>query len=500
MQSAPALSHPAAQQYFQRIQQALTQQPDGSWFGREEHQKLCYHFCAQGAVIASDLVKVLEQSSNLMMRSEALRVAALANLRPQILPSLEKMLERASYRPIFELKLRMLRQMWTQSASSKLSEIDQYIQNLEQYLWFGLPGQSLQAIQTNLPIIAGHGEAGLFALDQLLGRILDEGYLMAFDHLSLFHHAAELYVERRYFEGVQTFFDFLADCGPVSPQKEDLSTIGAVLKAVRKLRPYRYPQWSMPLARFVEHFRAIKQQGRAMEANMLIILITASSLEEALLLDDDELVDLLRGRRDFAYTEHELEEVARLCDAVLQSGRNDARMYHIRGWLAARLEGPDSAEGYYQKAVSIRPGYVYPHLALAAIYDQRGEEAARDQHLASACQANPSQISCHRRYGELLRQQDRIQEALQIHQRGTQIRPEQITILELEEYFGCLVSMAQIYLEQGNKSQALAVLNNVDRPSLESTFTARFSTRNRAIFDLLFKGLRDFRAEVQRAA
>ena len=54
---------------------------------------------------------------------------------------------------------------------------------------------------------------------------------------------------------------------------------------------------------------------------MLHLLITATSLEQALILEDDELVDLLRGRRDSAYTLGELEEVAELCDLLIETGQ-----------------------------------------------------------------------------------------------------------------------------------------------------------------------------------
>ncbi|TNE46255.1 MAG: hypothetical protein EP343_24430 [Deltaproteobacteria bacterium] len=494
------LTNPAAQQYFSRLQQALSQQPDGSWLGREEHQQACQRVCGYGSALARDLITVLQQSSNIVLRSEALRIAGLANLRNSLGQQIVSMMDRASYRPIFGRKLQSLYNMWYPEQAPPMDTTEQYLANLEQHMWFGLPGQASPTINGNLPVIASQGEPGLFAIDQLLGRILDEGYLMSYDHLVLFMQTSQLFVEHNYFEGVQIFFDFLADCAPVAPQKDDLATIGSVLKAVRKLRPYRYPQWSTPLGRFVQHFRSIKQMGRAMEANMLIILISASELEEALLLEDDELVDLLRGRRDSAYTEQELEDVATLCDAVLESGRSDARMYHIRGWLAARLEGPDAAEPFFKQAIAINPSYVYPHLALSAIYGMKDDEGARDHHLAAACQSDPSQISCHRQYGEHLQRSGRDDEALDIYQRGAQIKPDQVTVLELEEYFGCLAAMANIHAHRGAVGQAVQVLESHNESHLIQRFSARFCERNRVILDLLSKGLRDYRAELQRSA
>lgn len=494
------LRHPAAHQYFTKLQQALVNQPDGSWLGRDEHRQACEQVCAHGAGLANDILTVLQQSPNIVLRSEALRIAGLANLRDSLGQHIVQMMDRESYRPIFGRKLQSLYNMWYPNAAPPEGITEQYLNNLEHHMWFGLPGQAIPTIHSNLPVIANEGEPGLFAIDQLLGRILDEGYLMSHDHLALFYQTSQLFVQHNYFEGVQIFFDFLADCAPVAPQKDDLATIGSVLKAVRKLRPYRYPQWSTPLGRFVQHFRSIKQMGRAMEANMLIILISASELEEALLLEDDELVDLLRGRRDSAYTEEELEGVATLCDAVLNSGRSDARMFHIRGWLAARLEGPDAAEPFFKKAVEINPSYVYPHLALSALFDMKDDQGARDHHLAAACHSEPSQISCHRQYGELLQRNGRDDEALEIYQRGSQIKPDQVTVLELEEYFGCLAAIANIHSQRGAKGQAIQALDSHDESQLTQRFSARFCDRNRVIVDLLSKGLRDYRAELHRSA
>ncbi len=500
MQAPLVLNHPTAQQYFDRLQQALNEQPDGSWFGRQEHQQACHQLYAHGAALAPALVQVLEQSPSILLRSEAIRLASMTNLQQAMLPALQQMLEVASFRPILGRKLEALYNVWTGTPLPNPSHIANSIRTIEHHLWLGMPGQAEVSIAPILEQLASLGEPGLFAIDQMLGHIIEEGYLMSQDILSLFQKVAEIFVQNDYFEGVQIFFDFLAECAPVAPQKEDLSAIGAVLKAVRKLRPYRYPHWSMPLKDFVAHFQSIKQHGRAVEANMLIILITASSIEETLLLEDDEIVDLLRGRRDSAYTEEELQGVAELCDGVFAANRSNARMYHIRGWLAARLDGPEAAEPFFKKAIALDSSYVYPHLALSAIYEMRGEDGSRDHHLSAACQAEPSQISCHRKYGEILQQQGRHEEALGVYERGTQIKPDQVTVLELEEYFGCIASIARYYEDQGLYDQAIQTLNQVNPEQIEATFTARFCERKRVILDLLRKGLKDYQAEIQRAA
>ena len=279
-----------------------------------------------------------------------------------------------------------------------------------------------------------------------------------------------------------------------------MTSIGKLLKSVRKLRPYRYPQWARPLQRFVEHFRSIKQYGRAAEAQMLAILIRASSKEEALLLEDDELVDLLRGRRDTAYTLKELEEVAQFCDELLEAGRTDARIYHIRGWLAARLEGPERAEPYFLKAVERDPLYPFPLLALASIAKLKGEESAGIQYLAKACQLPKTQISCFREYGEFLEKNGQLKEALDLYQRGISIHPIQTTTLEVEEYFGCLAALARIFPKIYGPKQSdkllKKLLDKTAEPELVSRFGLRFCERHRTLIKLLRRGLKNFVLEV----
>lgn len=498
MSAIVEIENQGSKSYFELIRSELAKKPDGMWLGREEHQMACKTFALQGVAIASELSEILEREPSLVLRSEALRIAALTNLRRELLPTIDRFLGRAGYYPQIGSKMEALKKLWQQTQPAMSLPIVALRTTIENLLWFGWPGEAARSAMPYLSKLADLGEPGLFAIDQILGEALSEAYLMASDRLALLQYAAELFVKHKYFEGVQIFFDFLSDCKPLKPDRAALSAIGSVLKAVRKLRPYRYPQWAAPLRRFVEHFRSIKQHGRAAEANMLIILITTTSAEEALLLDDDELVDLLRGRRDNAYTEPEIAEVAELCDALISAERKDHRIYHIRGWLAARLEGPSEAVQYFQSALEIEPSYVYSHLALASIYEMQGREHTRNHHLSSSCNAHPTLISCHRKYGEVLQQRGYDQDALDVYYRGLELKPDQKNILELEEYFGCLASIARIYADYGDVNAALEVLDRMNHQNIESIFGARFCQHNRVIIDLLHKGLRDLQAEIKR--
>jgi len=489
------------QSYFQLIKTKLDESPDGIWLGGGEHQASFSQLLPRVSMVNGSFTAIehaLFKEPILFVRYDALRLLAKLGSQPKTNALLDRLVERAGFDFLIRRRVDLLKATWKGVSSS--DEIKRRADAIRNHLWFTSPGATLEPIQEELKALAALGEPGLYQIDLLLGEVLDEGCLMPADFLFMFKTAAKLFVEYRFFEGVQVFFDFLADCAPLQPSREVRGAVKQVLKAVRKLRPYRYPKWAMPLKRFVQHYKKIGQAGRAAEANMLIILISASEVEEALLLDDDELVDLLRGRRDAAYSIEELSSVAQMCDAVLAAGRNDARIFHIRGWLAARLDGPDAATPFFHKALSIQPDYVYSHLALSALYEMRGDDSASVYHLQKACGSKDTLISCHRKYGEIAQDAGRIDEAIKYFVRGTQIKPVDITNLELEEFFGCFAALAHLMREYEGKEAIKRVFTQMASIPLIERFGARFVESNRVVIGLLQKGMNDLQIELSRNA
>lgn len=493
--------------YFDWLRTMLNERSDGAGLNREEHQARFESLLVEHTHIAEGLESILRTEMQLALRYDALRLAAASQSRVEILPVLEDLLAPAYYQPLIRRRMELLRQFWqdptwasAERPTQRKAALEHGMERVRFQLWLNAPGYGFEEMSLSLRELASLGKTGCYAIEQLLYEALEERYLMDLRSLSLFQEAAGIFVESAYYEGVQVFFDFLAACNPEQADAPIKATVGAVLRAIRRLRPYRYPQWAAPLRRFSQHYRGIGEVGRAAEANMLLILITASSVEEALLLEEDELVDLLRGRRDAAYTEDGLAEVAALCDAVLAAGRLDSRILHIRGWLAARLEGVLQAEEYFLYALEKDPNNAFSHLALAAIYQDRGDEEIARHHLYAACACSETLISCHRRLGGRLEQEGALEEALLLYQRGTQILPAQVSDLELEEWFGCLAGIGRITAAlEGAKAgkEALEALRDI---SLTERFGARFVRRKKVVIELFGKGLRDFYAELVRAS
>ena len=493
------------QKYFQVLRKEIQAHPDGSWIGSDEHQAEIQKLLTAQVRSAPYLQQLLQKEPNLTMRYEALRLVYLLNLRDQV-PFLKRLIERSLFRPLFYRRIHCLLDLWNQSyrgktsppADPKMRSIATITLELHKSLWFSMPGSVGRAMREPIKQMAELGESGLYQIDLMLGMILDERRWLDVDSMSFFRWSARTFAQSKYFEGVQVFFDFLADCAPIQPTTAIKQAVGEVLKAIRKLRPYRYPKWATPLRHFVQHYTKIKETGRAAEANMLIILITASTLEQALLLEDDEIVDLLRGRRDAAYTTEELTQVANICDAIIQAGRNDGRIYHIRGWLASRLEGPAAGMSYFHKALDLRGDYVYSHLALSALYEMQGDDNLRDIHLEKACQTEPSLISCQRKFAENLLKDDRFEEAISYYERGTRLRPDVFTELEIEEFFGCFAALASLRLEQGGLEACKKVFERLEQTDLLDRFGARFLERNKVIVELLYKGTLDLKVQMLR--
>lgn len=485
--------------YIETLKEWIDTHPDGSWQGSDEHQALFSSLTADESALQS-ILSILQTEPRLTLRYEALRAGAAICPTAQLVPALIQQTERAGYRPLMGRRYELALQLWSTDEAPKRNAVEDLRTNVQAQLWFGPPQPEEDTLRATLSALADLGEPGCFGIARLLREQLEEPHILGVGCLQLFSIASDIFVEAKYFEGVQVFFDFLSDCKPTKPGRDARKAVGAVLKAVRTLRPYRYPQWARPLGDFIQHYRSIGRKGRAAEANMLMILITATSLEDALLLEDDELVDLLRGRRDAAYTDEELEDVVALCDDILAAGRRDCRMYHIRGWLAARLNGPDAAEPFFLQALEINPEYVYSHLALSYIYQQWGEDELREHHLASACDAPETLISCQRQYGEVLQRADEWDTAAYYYERGTHIQPEQASVFELEEFFGCFAALAHLYAESGQPKKAQDILEEITPSLVQSRFGARFCSRNQVIVDLLQKGLQDVQAEYRRMA
>ncbi len=493
--------------YFEGLRAMLAARPDGAGLNREEHQSHFEALLAEDTDLSAGLEVILRTEMQLALRYDALRLAAASQSRAQMLPVLEELLAPSYYQPLMRRRMELLRLFWKDSdwasaerPTERKAALEHGMERVRFQLWLNAPGYGFEEMSGSLHELASLGKTGCYAIEQLLYEALEERYLMDQRSLHLFQEAAGLFVERAYYEGVQVFFDFLAACTPEQADAPIKATVGAVLRAVRRLRPYRYPQWAAPLRRFSQHYRKIGEVGRAAEANMLLILITASAVEEALLLEDDELVDLLRGRRDAAYTEEGLAEVAALCDAVLAAGRLDSRILHIRGWLAARLEGTLQAEDYFLYALEKDPHNAFSHLALAAIYEERGDEERALGHLQAACACPETLISCHRRLGGRLEEAGELEEALGVYRRGTQILPAQVSDLELEEFFGCLVGIGRMTAAQKGATAAKEALEALRDISLTERFGARFVRRKKVVIALFGKGLRDFHAELVRVA
>lgn len=485
------------QQYFATIREALEAHEDGSWFGSEAHAEAFGQATAQYPASTQIFVDLLSTEPRLALRFEVLRLMAALDLKAQLLPLLHQTLERAGFYPLFGRRVEALCALWEDQPLPD-DELDRFSLLWQRAHWFGHPGD-VEPQREALQQLASLGESGHTRIESLLSSVLEDECLMNRSALVCFREAAKLFVQHQCFEGVQLFFDFLADCRPAKMNKEIKSTVGEVLKAVRKLRPYRYPQWAVPLRSFVKHFQSIRRRGRAAEANMLIILITASTTEQALLLEDDELVDLLRGRRDAAYTTEDLEEAAALCDAVLEAGRSDGRILHIRGWLAARLDGPEAAMPYFLEALEQRPGYVYSHLAVASLAEMAGDYGFHDQHLEAACATSPTLISCHRKMAHILREEGYIDNALEIFDRGTQVKPDTMSVYELEEWFGCFLGKADIYQQREQWDEALSEVERLLNTPANAIFSSRFLKREGLIFSMLRKGAEDYKAELLRA-
>jgi tetratricopeptide (TPR) repeat protein len=489
--------------YFAWMREQLVEKSDGSWLGREEHLARFEAILMQDQPIAESLGQILQQEASLVLRYEALRLAAASHSRELLLPLLDALLAPANYQPLMRRRMELLRLFWRDDQRQHLEQpterramLEHLLERIRFQLWFNAPGYGFEEMISLLDELTNLGKTGCYAIEQLLYETLEERCLMDRRYLHLFQTAAPLFVRHAYYEGVQVCLDFLDACEPIKPDEFIKGAVGEILRAIRRLRPYRYPQWARPLERFAAHYRSVGQAGRAAEANMLKILITASTAEEALLLDNDELVDLLRGRRDAAYKEEELVEAAALCDAVLAAGRDDSRIFHIRGWLAARLEGEEEAEAYFQAAIERDPENVFPHLALAALYQERGEEEAMLDHLYTACHCPQTLISCHRRLAHACEEADALDDALMIYERGTQIIPTQVTDLELEEFFSCLAGVARLLASRDGAAAGKEALEAMASLSLTERFGARFVRRKKTIIELFARGLRELHAEL----
>lgn len=491
--------------YFGWLAGQLDLYQDGSILNRDDHQKHFEALLAADVDIVPSLEVILRTEMRLALRYDALRLAASSQSRDAILPVLDELLAPAYFQPLMRRRMELLRQFWrdtewavTERPAQRKAALEHLLERVRFQLWFNAPGYGFEEMSWLLRELTSLGKTGCYAIEQLLYEILEERYLMDQRYLHIFQEAASLFADHAYYEGVQVFFDFLAACAPQQPDAQIKTTVGAVLRAIRRLRPYRYPQWAAPLRRFAQHYKKIGEVGRAAEANMLLILITASQVEEALLLDDDELVDLLRGRRDAAYAEEDFAEVAALCDEVLAAGREDSRILHIRGWLAARLEGTLQAEDYFLAALDRDPNNIFSHLALAAMFEERGDEEGARAHLQAACACPQTLISCHRRLGGRLEEEGDWESALEVYHRGTQILPAQVSILELEEYFGCLAGVTRLTAELQGAKAGKEALEALAELSLTERFGARFVRRKKVVIELFGKGLHDLHAELAR--
>lgn len=498
------------QQYIQILRELQAEHSDGAWIGNLKHQQLFSELMRTIQVVDSlkplceGIEKLLSTEPNLALRYEALRLASQTPIKKQMRPVLLRCIERAGFYPLIGRRIHTLLRRWTHQEPPATNGLPLHIEKLRadvhRALWFSAPQTSEEPIRSALEQLSEYGELGLFATARLLREQLQERELVTHATLTLFRIAAELFIEHNYFEGVQVFFDFLAECRPIRPDIFTQKTVGAVLTAVRLLRPYRYPQWAVPLRRFVEHYRSIGHVEHAEEASRLIASLTTSSLGEILLLQSDELVDLIQGRRDAAQTDEALLHVAELCDGILESQSSNARIVHIRGWLAARLEGVDAAEPFFKMALELQPDYVYSHLALSAIYDQWGLDELQEYHLQRACDSKFTLISCQRKYGELLQRNELFEDAECYYLRGTQVQPDTASTLELEEFFGSYAALASLYVDFDLHQKALATLQKLEYSTLLERFGARFCLRQKVVVDLLLKGLRDFQSEIQRSA
>ena len=483
---------------FRGLLDALEVEDEPAYLGSDDHLDRIRLAVALGPETADGLAELLTTCPSLDVRFDALRVARLANAR-RLAPCLQKLKERR-VDTMIQPRVRALLRMWdlTPRGEGEVSPIVRLSRDLEAIHWFELPGVDLDEIRARMEALAELGDLGLFRIQLFLGRLLDERCPTAPHRRPYFRIAAQLFADSGYYEGIEPLFDFLDDCRPGTPDPDLLSLVGQILKATRALRPYRNPEWAGPLVRFAKHFKSINQPGRAAEARMVALLIGTEDAESALVLEDDELVDLLRGRRDSAYTLKELDEVAALTQAVIDAGREDARILHIRGWLAGRLEGEEQARRYFLNAVDADQQYAPSLVALASLSERQGDELARDRYLEAACAAESSLVSCHRKWANILERRGELELAVEVYGRGTITVPEGATDLELEDLFGCFAGQAGLLRYLGDTEGAIEVLEEGRELPIETRFPSWFVHKQGVVISLLRKGLDDLKTEILR--
>lgn len=118
-----------------------------------------------------------------------------------------------------------------------------------------------------------------------------------------------------------------------------------------------------------------------------------------------------------------------LAEEALATYPNSAVLLNVAATNALAVGATAIAEGHWQRAVALNPGYATAHYNLGVLYALQSRRADAERNYSAAIAANPRHVDAHVNLGAILHEQGRCEEAQALFERALEMEPNRVDLL-----------------------------------------------------------------------